>query len=349
MSLRVNEITKPSRFNDIKEDWDRILTTSGEDEVFLRTEWIWTWWKFFGEGRKMILLEITDGSAVVGYAPLMISKVSKLPPWKTVEFIASDASDRSAIISENGRTDVHQCAWEYVHQLKDWDGISIRNMRKGSPTAEYALIKFKGSHVLREVSPYIPIMPSYDKFLENLERKNRHTLSRCWRRLKEDHVFEFGVTKDRDAIREYMDSFISLMKARWNMRHETSVIEIPGMIEFIKSAFEALAERGWASVHHLEEKGEPFAVGLGFEYNKRYSCYLSAFDPQYANYSPGTLLLDCVIKMCHERGLLEVDLLRGAEPYKYRLGAIDRELIGINKERERVIKGMLKKAKEKLQ
>jgi|GEM_PF-923303 len=348
MSLRVNEITSSSRLTDIKEDWNRILATSGEDEVFLRTEWILTWWKFFGEGRKMVLLEVTDGPTVVGYAPLMISRVGKVPPWKVIEFIASDASDLSAIISERGRTDVHQCVWSYVHQLGDWDSINIRNMRKGSPTAECVLTEFKDCNISTEVSPYIPVKSSYDEFLRNLEHKHRHNLLRYWRRLKENHTCEFKVNKNTDTVCEYIDAFIYLMKARWDMRREKSVTEIPGMAEFIKSAFEALAEKGWASVHSLEEKGEPFAIGLGFEYNRRYLCYLSAFDPRYAIYSPGTLLLDCVIKMCHDKGLLEVDLLRGAEPYKYRLGAIDRELIGVSKERKRLIKGILRNVRTKL-
>ncbi|MBC7107195.1 MAG: hypothetical protein H5T41_00135 [Methanomassiliicoccales archaeon] len=173
MSLRVNEITNPSRLTDIKEDWDRILATSGEDEVFLRTEWIGTWWKFFGKGRKMILLEVTDGSTVVGYAPLMISKVGKLPPWKVVEFIASDASDRSAIISENEKDDVHKCVWKYIHELKGWDSIDIRNMRNGSPTAKNALSELQNCNITKEVSPYIPVAQSYDEFLKNLAHKTK--------------------------------------------------------------------------------------------------------------------------------------------------------------------------------
>jgi hypothetical protein len=53
-------------------------------------------------------------------------------------------------------------------------------------------------------------------------------------------------------------------------------------------------------------------------------CYIGGFEPDLAVFSPGTLLLAHAIDAAIAAGRLEVDFLRGAEPYKYRFGARDR-------------------------
>jgi CelD/BcsL family acetyltransferase involved in cellulose biosynthesis len=52
--------------------------------------------------------------------------------------------------------------------------------------------------------------------------------------------------------------------------------------------------------------------------------YLSGLDPAWARFSPGSVLLLQLVEDAVAEGLLELDLLRGREPYKYRLGAEDR-------------------------
>jgi CelD/BcsL family acetyltransferase involved in cellulose biosynthesis len=51
--------------------------------------------------------------------------------------------------------------------------------------------------------------------------------------------------------------------------------------------------------------------------------YLSGFDPQWAAFSPGVLLIAHAIEEAIREGQQEFDFLRGNEPYKYLWGAQD--------------------------
>jgi CelD/BcsL family acetyltransferase involved in cellulose biosynthesis len=46
--------------------------------------------------------------------------------------------------------------------------------------------------------------------------------------------------------------------------------------------------------------------------------WFMAFDPQYARYSPGTLLMHELLRAVPERGIARIDMGRGAHGYKLR-------------------------------
>jgi CelD/BcsL family acetyltransferase involved in cellulose biosynthesis len=63
-------------------------------------------------------------------------------------------------------------------------------------------------------------------------------------------------------------------------------------------------------------------VEYAFCFRQRYYFYLNGFDPAFARYSLGSLLMLDAIRQAIGEGCLEVDFLRGDEPYKAQLGAL---------------------------
>jgi len=347
MGLEIREIQSLGEFRGAEGNWNRILPTSGEDDIFTRMDWLTAWWEVFGSKREMVLLEILEGKKVVGFAPLMISLVGRIPPWRKLEFIASGPSDRSAVLAENGREDVHRAVWEYVASLGGWDEIEVREMRRGSPTATNAMSAFPNARRAEEVSPFIPMAGSYEKYLESLPRKNRRGLMRCWKRIIEKHDIAYMATRGQKEVRDMFRSFVHLSRARWGQLGKENVLDIPGMSEFVEKSLSALSEKGYVVFHSLEEQDRPIAMILSFEYGRRQMCYLSGFDPEFSVFSPGSLLLSKVLETSHARGLTEVDMLRGGEAYKYRFGAVDRFQIHLSVSRQGGIKSAFRSIREK--
>lgn len=62
-----------------------------------------------------------------------------------------------------------------------------------------------------------------------------------------------------------------------------------------------------------------------FQYKDKLSYYNSGFDPAFAKYSIGTILIACGIEEAISRGVREFDFLRGAEKYKYLWTNTDRK------------------------
>jgi CelD/BcsL family acetyltransferase involved in cellulose biosynthesis len=326
MVLKITEIRSLDEFRLFEKDWNRILHTSGEDEVFLRMEWLSAWWDTFGKGKRMLVLRVSDSDRIVGFAPFAITS-RRLQSYKTLGFMGSGPSDRCAILAEYERNDVHTAVWEYVMGREGWDTMDLKDTREDCPTACALRRIFPNAEYETNVSPYVTIAGTYEEYVRGLKKKNRQSLQRCWRRLSEKHSVTFGLRKPEDANDDDYREFVRLGNARWEGSGTKSVLAFPDMVKFVWRAVTGLASEGIPTLHYLKEGDRTIAIGLGFEYLQRYLCYLSGFDPEFSIYSPGSLLLGKVLEMCHQRGLKEVDLLRGAEAYKYRFNAMDRKLV----------------------
>ncbi|ROR37836.1 GNAT family N-acetyltransferase [Kitasatospora cineracea] len=71
-------------------------------------------------------------------------------------------------------------------------------------------------------------------------------------------------------------------------------------------------------------RGEVVGVLYGFRWADRFAYYQTGWDPRFAADSLGTALVDAALRDCAAEGVRTFDFLRGAEPYKYRFGAVDR-------------------------
>ena len=73
--------------------------------------------------------------------------------------------------------------------------------------------------------------------------------------------------------------------------------------------------------------GHLAAAFYGFHAAGRTIFYLSGFDPAFARYSPGKLVVAHAIEQAIARDAARAfDFLRGAEAYKYAWGAVDEPL-----------------------
>ncbi|MGQ9561867.1 MAG: GNAT family N-acetyltransferase, partial [Candidatus Oleimicrobiaceae bacterium] len=52
------------------EDWNNLVDHAVYPNVFLRWEWVGTWWKWFGASRPLRVYSVYDGSQLVGILPL---------------------------------------------------------------------------------------------------------------------------------------------------------------------------------------------------------------------------------------------------------------------------------------
>lgn len=72
--------------------------------------------------------------------------------------------------------------------------------------------------------------------------------------------------------------------------------------------------------------GTPVAASIGFQDDRAFYLYNSAYDPAAAASSPGMVLLWKLFESVVEGGVSLFDFLKGDEAYKLRLGARPRPL-----------------------
>src|SRR5438105_4444855 len=77
MQLAV-ECLSEEMFDGLQSEWNRLLDRSSSDTVFLRWEWIHTWWTLFKAERRFYALAVRDQGRLVGIAPLYIDRPGPL-------------------------------------------------------------------------------------------------------------------------------------------------------------------------------------------------------------------------------------------------------------------------------
>lgn len=126
------------------------------------------------------------------------------------------------------------------------------------------------------------------------------------------------------ASPDYLDDLFRLHAARWRSAGQAGVLDGDRMEQFHRRAAPALARAGLLRMHALLVDERPVGVVYAFARNGIVYSYLGGFDPEWQEYSPGTLSIYEAIEHARASGDRTFDFLRGAENYKYLWGAVDR-------------------------
>lgn len=95
------KITAVDNFNDflaLQEKWKKVLQLS-DHTIFQTWEWLSTWWRYFGKGRRLLVLLAEVDGEIRGIAPLMYSVESKFGVRQgIIEFIGIGHSEYNGFI-----------------------------------------------------------------------------------------------------------------------------------------------------------------------------------------------------------------------------------------------------------
>jgi CelD/BcsL family acetyltransferase involved in cellulose biosynthesis len=142
-------------------------------------------------------------------------------------------------------------------------------------------------------------------------------------------------TADAHGAPVLLDTLARLHARRWAERDLPGVLGADGVLGWHRECIPALLEHGVLRLLALRFNGEIIAVlyclaDPARRAHRRWYDYIGGFDPAFAAFSPGTLLLAHAIDAARREGAAEFDFLRGAEAYKYRWGAVDRPMYALS-------------------
>jgi CelD/BcsL family acetyltransferase involved in cellulose biosynthesis len=217
----------------------------------------------------------------------------------------------------------------------DWSAIDLYNLPDASPTLATLKADSEGRgwsyhEEIYRPTPRIPLNGSFEDYLMNIDKKQRHELRRKMRRADESGRVRFHVV-DKDAnIEPELESFFQLM------------VQDPGKAEFLhdamreqmSQAIRAAHKQGYLWLAYLEVDDVKAAATLCFDYRNKLWGYNSGVSFDFKDISPGWVIMGQTIQWCCENGRYEFDFMRGDEEYKYRMGGVNKYVM-----RARVVKG----------
>ena len=118
------------------------------------------------------------------------------------------------------------------------------------------------------------------------------------------------------AVEDGVDAFFILHAARWERRGEGGVLSEPAVAAFHRASIPWLVDASVGRLFVMRHAGAPIGAQYVLIAGRKAFSYLSGFDPAFARFSPGALLMAHAIEDAIAAGCRTFDLLRGEEPYK---------------------------------
>jgi CelD/BcsL family acetyltransferase involved in cellulose biosynthesis len=164
-------------------------------------------------------------------------------------------------------------------------------------------------------SPIVDTSNGWEKYLEEARRRRRIKNTMCLeRKLGRDHgpvEFTWGPT---DAA-----AFAQLLAWK-SEQYRRSGWRDPFSHRWVRELLESLADANDSELRPvfstLRAGGDLLAVDLSVEYQGVYAGWISAYNPAFANYSPGAIRMLRTVEHGCADGFAYIDLARGDEVYK---------------------------------
>jgi Acetyltransferase (GNAT) domain len=120
----------------------------------------------------------------------------------------------------------------------------------------------------------------------------RKKLRQDWNRLGARGAVEVLNERTAEGAAEAFETFLALEKASWKGAQGTALLSDSRDAAFVRKLLQRLAAGGDASVALLRLNGTAIAAQVLMYCGKTAYTWKTAFDANYAKYSPGTLLID---------------------------------------------------------
>jgi CelD/BcsL family acetyltransferase involved in cellulose biosynthesis len=330
---RVERLSAPADLERLRGEWDALLAASRSDSLFLTPEWLLTWWRHLGGGRRPALYAVRCGDRLAALAPLAAASGRRLPPAPALGFLGTGAvgSDDLDVVVRAGAEHAALAALA-DHLDRERRLVELAQLpRVGSAAALLAgLLERRGWRALERVTgvcPWIDLADrSWEDYLAGLGASHRANFRRRLRKLERRFDLRFEQVADPGRLGPAFDAFLRLHLARWDGRGGSDALGDPAVAGFHRELTRRALERGWLRLYLLHLDGRPAAALYGFLYRGRFLFYQSGFDPAFAAWGVGLVTMGLAIRAAIADGARAYDLLHGAEPYKFLWASRSREL-----------------------
>lgn len=340
-------IDSKNGFDELKPEWNDLLASSPVNNIFLRWEWLRTWWDVYAENRdRLAIITVKLEGRLVGIAPFYIRRqlIAGVYPIKTLMFLGTQdkgkgdvCSDYMDVIYNGDGKGIVESVFKTIIDRRLCDSIFFVRMDKSSPlypVYEEMADKFslRKKFTVEFNSPYIPLPESFDDYLNSLSSSMRQKLKKERRNLEAAYPgVKFRMTKTSEALDQDYNELIRLHQMRWESKNEGGVFSDKRFTEFHKRVLPMLLKEGHLHLIFLSHSEKNLAVLYNFVYNDKSYFYQSGVDTEAGDVVFGYLLHDHCIEWAINNGLTEYDFLPdGAKgSYKERFTKASRKVADV--------------------
>lgn len=310
----------------LREAWETLGEQCPTQSIYMTWDWVTTWWKFYGQGAELWLLQArAEDGRLIGLAPLMlvVHRPASLLRWRQLQFIgASSPFDHLDFLIEPGAgPDVLPLFLERLRAEQDrWDVLLLSALPEYSPTLSllrtYSIPWEAGE---AECCPAIALPADWETYHSALSKRKRKNIRHTHNVLDGAFPGRWGWERVEDPaeLEPTMSTMIRLHQAKWAALGKPGGFADATTVAFHQAISRRLLEQGRLWLYRLCIDGRVAAIEYAYAYRDRVYAFASGVDFSLADYSPGQVLMEVMIREAIRAGMRHYDFLRGDEAYKF--------------------------------
>ncbi len=336
-SLQLEVVATEAEFAALAAEWEALQTSAQVTSVFETFDWQYLWWRTYARGRPLRLVLARSAGALVGILPLFVDTVTIASPVRLLRLVGTggDTSpdDLGPLLAAGREAEIAGALADAVLQLPGWDVLLITDLQPENAFRTALELRAAAAglalrHGRSERIAYLALPKSYEAWLQSLHRDRRYRVRHIRKKLAAAHEARFFVWEDRATLPEGIDTLVRLHLKRWRGRSES--FSSPQYLAFHGALMAACLERDRLRLYCLELSGAIVAMFYFYRFRGRVYLMQSGFDPDFAAFKPGQVLLGHIVEHAIGERHEVLDFLRGDHRYKDELATGERETVFLN-------------------
>ena len=306
----------------------RCSAESDGAHAFLTWEWAFTWWRHFGSGDELHIVAVEDGGEVIALAPLLRMRTGMCGLGLDVYLpIGHENADYGGVLLGTHPEEAGHAILDHLEQLVVSSNAVVELIRLPGDCSLLPMLRERAASSSRlKLDGLGNVQCLYVDF--GAVDDPRPT-SHGWPSATTHRASTAGsgattrrrsntTSTGRSPTPCTSCSRCTSGAGRTRARRTAACSRRRATRAFAIEAVEALAAAGIAKLSFVVADGVPVVGSLGYEYGGIFSWHKFSFDPDYATYSPGHLIVMLLLQHSVDTGRHEFNFGRADESYKER-------------------------------
>lgn len=313
MSLNVEWISNPKRWNDFRDSWNQTLSQSERPSIFTSWDFLQASWTHFAlsYGSRMAILRLFDSSGDVGFAPMRISQSRRYGmPLRRLTHLAQWECDRAPFIFAAGREEECSAAfWNALEdRIDDWDQLELNEFSPDDAlvrqtVARCASLKtFSVTNNQCSPSVFLTFPDDWENLSASFGSSHRQNVRRRLRQLERKGSYEFEVFEEPETMSKALEYFVRIEQESWKSESGQGIGKDHRHIQFYRDILERLSPRGEVTVSFINQGGVRLSALMEYRFGGDIIMSQTAFLKTHESASPGLVHMALSLKRHLEDG-----------------------------------------------
>lgn len=287
--------------------WFDLQDRALEDNYYLSPSFVTAAMRHYASHHQYRVVFVYLGTRLVAVAPFSVHRPSLRIPLRMLRGMESPHGYLSHPLID--REHVHGAVSALLDWMERpanaWQVAFFSKLSAGSPfleTLERELRRRRRVFDIRYAFQRATLVRrrNFDQYLEALPRARRKTFRRRWVRLQQRGRTEIVLHRDVGDAAALAQRFMQIECRGWKGERGSALLSRSTDTEFFLDIVQEAARHGNLFFVELQLDGRPIAMTANFICGTTLFAFKVAYDPAYAQYSPGTLAEVMTVKLFHE-------------------------------------------------